>query len=146
MQTIVTKTLNPTQKLGTRVRAKAAAMAVTFAWNHALSEAENHRNAAENYSEMMRWDYPIVSGANPDGKTWSHIPICSMMPAPIKGSGGARKYRPSQIDRVRSAMGANTDRGTLTVMAPDGTRSKALSVTRSDLAGLIEIFNQNDDD
>ena len=68
LQAIVTRYLSPAAIRGARVKATAQAGSVTLYWNHALSEEDNHRAAAEALAKKYVWtNDPFYMGRLPDG-------------------------------------------------------------------------------
>lgn len=65
-QAIATKYHGPTDRLGSRVSAKADAGRVVLAWDYALSTEGNHRAAAEALARKLDWQGAWIGGGLPD--------------------------------------------------------------------------------
>lgn len=78
MQAIRTVKLPPTNTLGPRIKATAAAGSVTLGYDHSLRHdlEANHRSAAQALVEKMGWRDAaygrLVSGCLPDG-SYCHV-------------------------------------------------------------------------
>lgn len=69
MQAIRTYFLAPTNFRGSRVKAVAAAGAVTLGWDHALNAEGNHRAAAKALAAKFGWYGTFVCGDIADGSS-----------------------------------------------------------------------------
>jgi hypothetical protein len=68
IQAIITKYLAPTNSLGARIKATAAAGSITVGWNYSSSEFSNHHAAAFALASKLDWlDNEYTIGALPDG-------------------------------------------------------------------------------
>ena len=55
MQAIKTKYLGPTETKGSRVKASCAAGSWTMSWDHGLTIAQNHAEAAKSLIKKLGW-------------------------------------------------------------------------------------------
>ena len=67
MQAIQTKYLGATNVKGSRIKAWCQARAVIRNWDDAENSSTNHRRAAEELANIMRWHGRWVGGTLPDG-------------------------------------------------------------------------------
>ena len=70
MQTIITKYLGPTNKRGSRIKARQSASyagtpkSVTIDWDYSLNVEHNHKAAAIAFAAKMGWHGDWVGGSN----------------------------------------------------------------------------------
>jgi hypothetical protein len=84
-QAIITKYLAPTNTRGGRVRAKAYAGALTLAWDHSRSVAENHTQAARALCLELDWDGTWYQGTAPDNQGYAFVCVEGAAAFTIKG-------------------------------------------------------------
>ena len=62
--TILVKILMPTNKKGTRLRARlgncARSKAKIYPWDYALSDAKNYEVAAKAYADWLKWEGSLI--------------------------------------------------------------------------------------
>lgn len=75
MQAIVTKFIGPTNYLGSRYKAKAAAGSVTVSADYSLGLVGNHTRAAESLARKLGWSGKWVGGGNPDDSGFTFVCI-----------------------------------------------------------------------
>lgn len=66
-QAIQVKYLGPTDTLGARYKATAAAGSVVVQTNYEMNPEENHTHAAKVLCARFGWDFPIQGGVLADG-------------------------------------------------------------------------------
>lgn len=70
MQTIITKYLGPTNKRGSRIKARQSAsyagtpQSITIAWDYGLNVEHNHKAAAIAFAAKMGWHGNWAGGSN----------------------------------------------------------------------------------
>ena len=82
MQAITTYYMGPTDRMGSRVKAKAQAGAVTLSWDDALNADANHMCAAKALVSKFGWNYgQYVAGHLSCGSTvWVCVDSHGMTP------------------------------------------------------------------
>lgn len=88
-QAIVTKYIGPTDHRGARVKATAAALAITVSWDHSLDVSANHTAAARELADKLGWTGQWCGGGLPlgGGNCYVCIPLSLCNPHRISDDG-----------------------------------------------------------
>lgn len=82
VQAITTKYIGPSNVRGSRIKAKAAAGAVTLNYDCALSIEANHAKAAEALARKFEWTGSYYQGGMPDDSGYCFVCLSDRDPAP----------------------------------------------------------------
>jgi hypothetical protein len=73
VQAIVTRYLPPTNRMGARIKATAAAGSVILPYDHALNIEDNHAETAEALANKFKWSGNWFMGALPDDASYCFV-------------------------------------------------------------------------
>ncbi len=93
-QAIVTKFVGPTNRLGSRVIARASAGRMTFHWDHSLGIEDNPARAARLYAQAKEWPGHWHGGGMPDGSGFVFV------------NSSQSEFMVSSVEHIRKAQEA----------------------------------------